>query len=186
MHKRLFIKVSSVFIVFTILIISLLSFRYSYEKSEYLKKITTQNYLNYHSIYNKYKDISNIIFNTQINNEEILSIFKDAHTDDIEKQNLMRKKLFKLLIDKYKKLKLFNLKQLHFHLPNSISFLRMHRPNVFGDDLTGIRETLSFVNVAKQAIDGFEEEFTMDSDLFIHYLMKIIIFWEVLKSLLMY
>lgn len=157
MYKRLFIKVSSVFIVFTIVIISLLSFRYSYERSEYLKKITTQNYLNYQSIYNKYKDISSIIFNTQINNQEILSIFKEAQTTDIEKQNLMRKKLFKLFIDKYKKLKLFNLKQLHFHLPNSISFLRMHRPNVFGDDLTGIRETLSYVNITKQAIDGFEE-----------------------------
>lgn len=76
MNKRLFIKISSIFIVFTIVIITLSSLRYSYERTQYLKKITTQNFLNYHTIYNKYKDISNIIFNTQINKEEILSLLK--------------------------------------------------------------------------------------------------------------
>ncbi len=113
--------------------------------------------LNYESIYNKYKDISNIIFNTEINNEEIISLFKNVQTKNPLEQDIIRKKLFKLLINKYQKLKGFNVKQLHFHLPNSISFLRMHRPNIYGDDLTNIRPTLNYVNITKQPIHGFEE-----------------------------
>ncbi|MEA3554725.1 MAG: ATP-binding protein [Campylobacterota bacterium] len=54
-------------------------------------------------------------------------------------------------------MKRFNLKQLHFHLKNNDSFLRMHKPNKFGDNLTDIRPTIAYVNKNKTKIDSFEE-----------------------------
>ncbi len=36
----------------------------------------------------------------------------------------------------------FNIKQFHFHIPPSISFLRLHRPSQYGDDLGPSRKTV--------------------------------------------
>jgi hypothetical protein len=41
---------------------------------------------------------------------------------------------------------LIPLKQLHFHTTDNKSFLRFHRPDKYGDDLTGIRHTVEYVN----------------------------------------
>jgi diguanylate cyclase (GGDEF)-like protein len=50
-----------------------------------------------------------------------------------------------------------NVRQLHFHLPGTISFLRFHRPNKYGDDLTSIRESINIVNRTHEHANGFEE-----------------------------
>ncbi|MEA3384338.1 MAG: ATP-binding protein, partial [Campylobacterota bacterium] len=58
----------------------------------------------------------------------------------------------------YKQIKQkYNIRQLHFHLPNSDSFLRMHRPNKFGDSLIGIRQSVEYVNKYLKPYSGFEE-----------------------------
>lgn len=113
----------------------------------YLKNESDIYYLNYKVIYNDYKNIANLIFNTHIQDEKILELFA----------NRKREELKNYLEDIYKKLRVFNLRQLHFHLPNNDSFLRMHRPNKFGDNLTKDRKTVAYVNKTKEYIDGFEE-----------------------------
>lgn len=46
--------------------------------------------------------------------------------------------------------------QLHFHLPNGNSFLRMHKPSKFGDYLLGFRYTVKEVIKTKKPVVGFE------------------------------
>lgn len=113
----------------------------------YLKNESEIYYLNYKVIYNDYKNIANLIFNTHIQDEKILELFANRKRDELKNH----------LEDNYKKLRVFNLRQLHFHLPNNDSFLRMHRPNKFGDNLTKDRKTVAYVNKTKKYIDGFEE-----------------------------
>ncbi len=50
----------------------------------------------------------------------------------------------------------YTLRQLHFHLPSGISFLRVHEPEKFGDDLTEIRHSIVAVNTQQIITSGFE------------------------------
>lgn len=51
----------------------------------------------------------------------------------------------------------FKARQLHFHLgPGSTSFLRVHKPHKFGDNMDTIRHTIVDVNQCQQAVTGFE------------------------------
>lgn len=54
-------------------------------------------------------------------------------------------------------IKLFSARQLHFHLgPGSTSFLRVHKPLKFGDNMDNIRHTIVDTNRLKKEIKGFE------------------------------
>ncbi|WP_048831624.1 methyl-accepting chemotaxis protein [Maridesulfovibrio hydrothermalis] len=58
-----------------------------------------------------------------------------------------RNKLLELLLPKYENLKKdLNLAQFQFHLPPATSFLRLHKPSKFGDDLRNIRPTVVAAN----------------------------------------
>ena len=51
----------------------------------------------------------------------------------------------------------YRLRQLHFHLgPGDTSFLRVHSPQHFGDDLSGIRHTITHAIRFNRATAGFE------------------------------
>lgn len=45
---------------------------------------------------------------------------------------------------------------MHFHLPDSTTFLRMHAPEFYGDDLHGIRPIVDDVHVNHKPKSGFE------------------------------
>ena len=47
--------------------------------------------------------------------------------------------------------------QFQFHLPDSTSFLRLHKPEKFGDDLSGFRFTVNEANANKVMVSGIEE-----------------------------
>ena len=119
---------------------------------------TKSSEIEYQAVYTKVKEQSKMVFEGNINTPMVISIFKNADTSDKKQQNITREALYKHLLPSYIKLnKFIHLEQLHFHLPNNRSFLRMHKPNKFGDDLTGIRATVEYVNKFKKPIDGFEE-----------------------------
>ncbi|ABK42825.1 periplasmic sensor hybrid histidine kinase [Magnetococcus marinus MC-1] len=51
----------------------------------------------------------------------------------------------------------YEIRQLHFHLaPGDISFLRVHKPDKFGDDLSAIRHTIVHSNRFREPTQGFE------------------------------
>lgn len=47
--------------------------------------------------------------------------------------------------------------QFQFHLPDSTSFLRLHDPSKFGDDLSGFRMTVNQANEKKEVVMGLEK-----------------------------
>jgi methyl-accepting chemotaxis protein len=52
--------------------------------------------------------------------------------------------------------KQFNVEQAQFHLAPATSFLRMNKPEKFGDDLSSLRPMIVNVNKDKKALAGFE------------------------------
>ena len=120
------------------------------------KDLAIDNYLNektilmsqkFHVIYKHNEETADLVFKTLINKKEILKLFKAKKRDELHTK----------LLESYTELKAFNIRQLHFHLPNNDSFLRMHRPSKFGDNLSRDRLTVKYVNENKSYINGFEE-----------------------------
>jgi signal transduction histidine kinase len=155
--KKIIIKFLLIYFIITTALVFLYFLQYKKGIENYLNHKTHQHLLEYRAVYNEYKVLSNIIFDADINTENTINIFQKAYTSSGAQKNIIRKKLLDHLKLKYEKLKRYNLKQLHFHLPDNESFLRMHRPNKYGDNLTNIRATVAYVNRYKKYIDGFEE-----------------------------
>ena len=100
--------------------------------------------------------ISTVIYKNIFENPIFVDLYKRINND--EKNNAeIRQELYNFLYPKYKVLKLVDIQQLHFHLPDNKSFLRMHKPDKFGDDLTYVRRSVAYVNRYKKYIRTFEE-----------------------------
>jgi len=69
-----------------------------------------------------------------------------------------RQKLKDLLLAIYQKniKNKYGIKQFQFHLPDATSFLRLHKPGKFGDDLSGFRKTVVKVIEEKRPVEGLE------------------------------
>lgn len=130
--------------------------------TKHLNNKTESIYLEYQVIYDKHKALADLIFMTEINKPKIINLFK-------EKQ---RTKLHEFLLSSYTTLRKFNVRQLQFHLPNNDSFLRMHRPSKFGDNLSKDRLTVKYVNENLMPVDGFEEGKVYNAFRFVYPLFK--------------
>lgn len=81
------------------------------------------------------------------NNEEIAKLFAIR-----DRENLLR-----LLKPVYDELSKKGIAQFQFHLSPATSFLRVHKPEKFGDDLSSFRNTVVACNNEKKIIKGLEE-----------------------------
>lgn len=96
------------------------------------------------------------IFNDKIYKDTIVEIISNAsNTNDKKTISELRTKLYEKLKGHYSYLKSQGVLQYHFVLTNNISFLRMHKPSKYGDDLTNIREDYKYVNEHKKISRGF-------------------------------
>lgn len=67
-----------------------------------------------------------------------------------------REGLLELLESSYARIK-GEVAQFQFHLPDSTSFLRLHKPDIFGDSLKEFRFTVNKANDEKVTVKGIEE-----------------------------
>lgn len=104
-----------------------------------------------------YNRVAQLIFDEFINQPEILELYSGAYGASEARQSSIRDELFARLEDDYTRLQSLNLRQLHFHLPDNVSFLRFHRPERYGDDLTGVRFSVMAANDTLEPVTGFEE-----------------------------
>ncbi len=104
-----------------------------------------------------YKDFSNYVFNEIKNESDIFRLMSEAYFGGEVTRTYNRNKIYSMLEEKYKSLTDFNFRQLHFHFENGDSFLRVHKPEKFGDNLFSVRESVRIANKEKRFVQGFEE-----------------------------
>ena len=110
--------------------------------------MTSQTLLEYNSIVEKNRDIADFIYDGVVNTPNTINLFQARD----------REKLYDGLLNHYKQMSLkYSIRQLHFHLPDSSSFLRMHKKELYGDSLVGVRESVEYVNKTLKPFYGFEE-----------------------------
>jgi methyl-accepting chemotaxis protein len=79
---------------------------------------------------------------------EITALFAQGERDSLAERTLP---LFKELNDKYA------VRQLQFHKPPATSFLRAHKPEKYGDDLSSFRKTILATNNELEPVQGLEK-----------------------------
>jgi len=156
-NNRKYILLSGLFfIIASSIYFWIIQTKYQESKREFIQSRTINIEHDFFILYNSFSILSNSIYATIINTPEVISLISSAYVDEYHK-NKARKDLWELLHHNYDQIKEYQLRQLHFQLRNNESFLRFHRPEKYGDDLTGIRNTIEWVNTHHKAVDGFEE-----------------------------
>ena len=158
------IKLKLIFIsIFIILYSIIIYFNYENKHSliqrELNSKIKDIN-VNFNiTILNNKNDANSINFNLQ-NNHKLIDILSQAKDANSTTRTVLRKELYTLLVRQYKSMRLRGILEFQFVFPDNISFLRMHKPNKFGDDLTNIRYSFNNTNKTHKPSFGFEESIT--------------------------
>ncbi len=96
-------------------------------------------------------------YETTMNTPSVTQIMKKAFNADERKRDILREELRKKLLDKYKVMRTKGVVQYHFIFKDNVSFLRMHKPSKYGDDITNYRADIAMVNKTLKPIRGFEQ-----------------------------
>jgi len=101
------------------------------------------------------------------NNSYVVELFSRAKYASKKEQDAIRKELIEHLTPLYKRVLKKGILQFHFVFSNNITFLRMHKEDKFGDDLSDIRYSFEYVNKFQKMIYGFEQGKTVHGFRFI-------------------
>jgi len=94
----------------------------------------------------KLKDLS-LSVNTIANDSETAKMLAEGNREGLVKKYLS---FYKNIKDEH------GIQQFQFHTPPATSFLRLHKPEKFGDDLSSFRQTVIEANKLKKPIVGLE------------------------------
>ena len=112
-----------------------------------IKNILNYKYNSLSNTIKEYEKIGDIYLTGLMANKEIIDAFKEKDRD----------KLIKLTKENYDTLKKEGkVEQIQFHEISAISFLRLHKIEKYGDDLSGFRKTVVEANRQKVQIVGIE------------------------------
>lgn len=126
------------------------------KKEQYLGMQAKLLQTKYNTNYKYFKIMSKDIQTMYADNNSLTDIYIQIADANKQKRAQLRADLYDLLYKRYLRLRNMGVKQLHFHLPDNTSFLRMHKPERFDDNLTNIRPSVVFTNKNKQFSEGFE------------------------------
>ena len=157
-QKNVLIIIIGFFFTVEIIIFSTIKYKENEDKKTFLdfksQELNAQVKMGEH-----YLNIIARVFYEKMINTPVTSeiMYKASQTNDPKKLAILREQLYKKYEKDYEYMKTLGVRQLHFHLPGVISFLRFHRPEKFGDSLVNIRESIVYVNQSKKPIECFEE-----------------------------
>jgi two-component system C4-dicarboxylate transport sensor histidine kinase DctB len=104
---------------------------------------------------------ADIAFSKTIENSEFIAILSNANrakkSKDFKRVDELRDKAIKLLMPDYNIYKKQGVLQYHFVFPDNTVFLRMHKQNKYGDDLTKVRTDFASVNQNFKIVRGFAQ-----------------------------
>jgi diguanylate cyclase (GGDEF)-like protein len=161
MKKPIFFNKHYIFAIITIIVVFTIFIFFSYnekleEENFFLNKNLSRLQSEVNLILKSYNIAADAVFKNVINRDEINSIIYNSWHFEERRDNY--RSLLKFKMDSlYQDLKNYHVRQLHFHFKDGTSFLRMHRPDTYGDNLFGVRKSIEYVNREQKNFIGFEE-----------------------------
>lgn len=172
LHLKNFLRESSLSIIIFLFLLSSSFFYFNFQMQNNINNfLTNLNQLyetQYNAVYDNFNKLSQNSFYGIINKPDVYNLVKSAYKKDEKLQDFYRQMLYKRLISDYSRLKDFNFYQLHFYFPDNKSFLRMHKPEKFGDDLSNYRLSVGEVNKNLKPLHGYEIGKVMDGFRFVY------------------
>ncbi len=157
-YKTIFYSVILFFVFFEILVIIGVAYNKNKDIADYLSIETADTQMHTKMAVLQMSRIAQIFFDKDVNTPQIREIMYEAtHSKDAKELQSLRKKLHILLKENYRYFQQHGIRQLHFHLPKAISFLRFHEPKKYGDSLWRVRESIRYVNENLVPISCYEE-----------------------------
>lgn len=135
----------------------LMEYNFEVDRKNYQSRQIDDFFHKTEAIIQGFRDLSRAYGEQILTRENIELLNKGVRADEEAVRSDYREALYKRLLPLYAELESLGFRQMHFHSPDNRSFLRMHRPEKFGDDLSGIRSSVERVNEAHTAVSGFEE-----------------------------
>ncbi|NOR57699.1 MAG: PAS domain-containing protein, partial [Sulfurimonas sp.] len=89
--------------------------------------------------------------------KEIISLFAKARDADKETRDRLRKELYKKLANQFRAMQDKGIKVLLFSFEDNSVFLRVHKPDKYGDSLTDVRHSIKLTNKTHKTQRGFEQ-----------------------------
>ena len=148
-----FLMITLLYVIFLFISIN----NYHQQKDEYYSRRINELNQEMDSTLHSYGLFSNYIYENYIETEYILNIVDTAYEVDEVTRDALRIELYDYLINEYDHVVEYNFRQVHFHFPDSTSFLRMHLPDKYGDSLSDARYSVNLVNAEHIKVTGFEE-----------------------------
>ncbi len=106
----------------------------------------------------RYSVISQIINQEVFNSNRVLELFYNAKkTQDEDERDMLRTMLYFELLPHYYNLREIGVNIIHFAFENNRSFLRVHKKDIYGDDLSSVRYSIMRTNRIKKPLSGFEQ-----------------------------
>lgn len=145
------------FIIIFVVFLVIFNTRYNERLEEYYEAKDEALLFQLESTLVHYSDFSDYFYNKVMNDETTLELLRDAYAADELERDAIRQEVYDIYIEDYLLMQNYEYRQFHFHLPDSTSFLRMHRPEKYGDSLIDVRYSVEYVNEFYEPISGFEE-----------------------------
>lgn len=155
-RKKIFIIIIA-FIVLEVLTFANLNYYHKNEVKNRLASYSSELTTKLQAVMSTYSLASEVVYQAVISNEELMQLYSSISTADSIQKNKLRDSLYNELLPVYENLKKNNVKHFHFHLPNNESFLRFHKPEEYGDNLSEIRSLVKLTNQKHEKHFGFEE-----------------------------
>jgi len=157
-YKAILYTVFGIFFILEVIVYIGLHYTERDDITDYLHAETLDTNLHIKMAVLQMNKVAQIFYDKDINKPKVIDImYKASKTKDEKELTKLRAKLYNMLDANFKYYQKNNVRQFHFHLPNSISFLRFHKPKKFGDSLVDIRESIDYVNEVKIPISCYEE-----------------------------
>ncbi len=122
-----------------------------------LQERTREAAVAYESVISTLAAAPELFFAQLVRDTDVTRIVRDANTADNEQFSRLNRELFARLDHEYAVLAAQDFRQLHFHTRDNRSFVRFHRPDRYGDDLTEARPTVRITNETQRPTYAFEE-----------------------------
>ena len=113
--------------------------------------------IHYDIISHKYQVASEAIVFSILEHPEVKAIIASVYYVDETEKALLRKKLYSVLHKEFQTYKKLGVKLILFTQPDNRVFLRMHKPDIYDDDISNVRFGIAEVNKTHQPMRGFEQ-----------------------------
>lgn len=137
--------------------VSLLSYNFGLKTSDHIHNNLLVLDSRTDTIVRNLETFSSYAFSRDIDTGSVTQLVARAWKSDAAERDAIRTELYQRILPVYQQMERYHFRQLHFHFPDSTSFLRMHSPDKYGDYLGDVRSTVKLVNQTKTPVTAFEE-----------------------------